>query len=96
MTKKAIILNDADNVATAVADLEQDDTVQAGAKTLRVIECVPFGHKVALRPILRGAEVIKYGEIIGLALCDIAAGAWVHVHNVESQRGRGDRPELRS
>ena|ERR1700679_1761893 len=95
MEKKAIILHDTDNVATAVNELEQGGVVQVGTTSLHVVEDVPFGHKVALTAIARGAPVIKYGETIGVALGDIAAGGWVHVHNVESQRGRGDLPEER-
>jgi hypothetical protein len=34
--------------------------------------------------------VVKYGQRIGVAGADIAAGAHVHVHNVVSERGRGD------
>ncbi len=37
-----------------------------------------------------GEEVRKYGEVIGLANAPISPGDHVHVHNVESQRGRGD------
>ena len=33
---------------------------------------------------------MKYGKSIGNATEDISAGAWVHVHNVESNYGRGD------
>jgi hypothetical protein len=32
--------------------------------------------------------VRKYGECIGVATADIAAGSHVHVHNMESRRGR--------
>lgn len=95
MTKKAIVLHEIDNVGTAVNDLENGDLIQIGAANLKIVEGVPFGHKVALTPISRGGSVVKYGEIIGLAKNDIAAGAWVHVHNVESQRGRGDLTENR-
>ena len=42
----------------------------------------------ALAPIRSGGEVRKYGEVIGRAMGDIKAGE--HVHNLESQRGRGD------
>lgn len=35
-------------------------------------------------------EVIKYGEIIGKASVEIRKGQHVHVHNLESLRGRGD------
>ena len=33
---------------------------------------------------------MKYGEEIGVASRAIAAGNHVHVHNLDSMRGRGD------
>ncbi len=49
-------------------------------------ECggIPAGHKYALRDIKSGEKVIKYGQIIGRAKCDVKAGEWVHTHNVKS------------
>lgn len=89
------VLNAIDNVGTALVDLQSGLEVETGAgdgPRVRVTLQVPiaFGHKVALAHIARGAEVRKYGEVIGLATDDIAPGQHVHVHNVESQRGRGD------
>ncbi|MBU2090118.1 MAG: altronate dehydratase family protein [Alphaproteobacteria bacterium] len=46
---------------------------------------IPAGHKVATQPITSGDPVRKYNQIIGFATEDIAAGAHVHVHNVEMQ-----------
>ena len=43
-----------------------------------------LGHKVALTAIEPGSPVRKYGQIIGFASKPIAAGAWVHVHNVKA------------
>ena len=43
---------------------------------------IPAGHKVALRDIPEGEYVIKYGHIIGRATRNIAAGDWVHSHNL--------------
>lgn len=82
-------------MATALADLAAGTEVEsplpgASAARLTVRSAIPFGHKLALLPIGRGQAVIKYGEVIGLATQDIAPGEHVHVHNVESQRGRGD------
>ncbi|MPN58021.1 Galactarate dehydratase (L-threo-forming) [bioreactor metagenome] len=51
---------------------------------------VPYGHKIAVRDIKAGEDILKYGEVIGRATDDIQKGAHVHVHNVESLRGRGD------
>ncbi len=94
MDKRAIVLHPADNVATAIADLEEGDVVTIAGKADEVArERVPFGHKIALTPIAAGQAIIKYGENIGLAAGDIQQGACVHVHNIEGQRGRGDRAE---
>jgi altronate dehydratase small subunit len=91
MADRAVVLHPADNVATALADLSAGEVVGAGAVPCTLVEAVPFGHKVALRPIAADGPVIKYGEQIGLARGPIRAGECVHIHNVESQRGRGDR-----
>jgi galactarate dehydratase len=48
--------------------------------TLR--EDIPKGHKVALRDILQGNAVIRYGEIIGYAKTDLLRGHWVNEFNV--------------
>jgi altronate dehydratase small subunit len=85
-----IILHRSDNVGTAVADLASGDLIDATLGPVTVCEAVPFGHKVALSAIKAGETILKYGESIGLALVDIPQGGCVHVHNVESQRGRGD------
>lgn len=49
-----------------------------------------LGQKFAIRPIQKGEQVLKYGLSIGRATKDIAVGEWVHVHNIEPMRGRGD------
>ena len=88
------VLHPADNVATALVEIPSGTTVaveQEGQRSIVVVStAIPFGHKLAQSAISRGQPVIKYGEVIGLATQDIAPGEHVHVHNVESQRGRGD------
>ena len=80
-----------DSVAVAVRDLSPG-TVRGGylsggeRVTLSLIEPVPLGHKVALRAIGRGADVIEYGVRIAIATSDIAAGQHAHVHNLRSAR----------
>ena len=53
---------------------------------IEVKEDIPMYHKIARVPIKAGEQVIKYGEYIGEAACDIPAGAYVHTHNVLSIR----------
>lgn len=52
---------------------------------------IPFGHKVALRALAVGEQVVKYGQPIGVATAPIPAGAHVHIHNLEGlgTTGRG-------
>ncbi|MCX7779527.1 MAG: UxaA family hydrolase [Negativicutes bacterium] len=92
---QAIIMKDGDNVATAVTHIEAGSTVslagEGSAICLKISETILFGHKFAIVAIPQGRPVVKYGEIIGAATRDIAAGEHVHVHNVESIRGRGDK-----
>lgn len=42
------------------------------------------GHKYALRDIKCGENIIKYGNPIGHAICDIKAGEHVHTHNTKT------------
>jgi altronate dehydratase small subunit len=95
MDLRAIVLHPQDNVATALVDIEAGEGVIASQHHVTAIERIPFGHKIALRSIARGGQVTKYGEPIGCAAHDIAEGAMVHVHNLESQRGRGDLNDAR-
>jgi len=92
--KKAIVIDVKDNVATLLADVDANDEVQVmvGDKTTetKVQEGIQFGHKFAMKKISKGQNVVKYGEVIGQATQDIVEGQHVHVHNVESLRGRGD------
>jgi len=84
---KAVLVNDKDNVVTAVSDLKQreDAAYRVGSETrqIKTNEAIPYGHKIALTKIAKGSDVIKYGEIIGRARSDIEPGQWVHIHNTE-------------
>jgi altronate dehydratase small subunit len=92
--KRAIIINKNDNLASLLSDVSENETVHAqlGDTILAYIvkDPIQFGHKFAVKPIKKGENVIKYGEVIGRATSDIGEGYHAHVHNIESLRGRGD------
>jgi altronate dehydratase small subunit len=92
--QKALILNPIDNVATAISELNKDTTIELrtinGVKKITIKSYIPFGHKFSINLIKKGGDVIKYGEKIGKAVEDIREGLHVHIHNVNSERGRGD------
>jgi len=92
---KAIKLNEKDNVATVFSDVKKDETLEiltdkGESWPLKVLNDIPYGHKIALSDIATGQQVTKYGEEIGIASKEIKAGEYVHIHNIESIRGRGD------
>jgi altronate dehydratase small subunit len=87
--QRAILLDVADDVATAIVDLPANESVSVSLddRTVEVVlnEAIEFGHKFALRDIAQGEPILKYGLPIGNALSDIRAGDWVHVHNCRSE-----------
>jgi altronate dehydratase small subunit len=89
---KAIQIDDKDNVATVTTDVDSGeivDVISPNGKTIlkpKVSETIPFGHKLAIKSIRCGEDIVKYGETIGVASMDISAGAWVHTQNVGSAR----------
>lgn len=49
-----------------------------------VVVHIEDGHKYADCDIKKGETIVKYGFPIGHAICDIEAGAHVHVHNMKT------------
>lgn len=90
---KYIVLSERDNVATALENIPIDTEIQIPLKNnlIKLKQEIQFGHKFALEDILKGDRIIKYGETIGVATCNILKGFHVHVHNLEGTRGRGDK-----
>ncbi|RYL94937.1 D-galactarate dehydratase [Sporolactobacillus sp. THM7-4] len=93
--KKALMLNRKDDIAVALSPLFPGDQVTVKndtfCKQIDIKEAISFGHKFAVRPISKGEDILKYGEVIGMANSDIGEGCHVHVHNLEGKRGRGDK-----
>jgi altronate dehydratase small subunit len=88
------VVEPTDNVATALREVSAGETITVdridSEVTVDVVDDVAFGPKLARADVPEGGEVTKYGTSIGNATEDVAAGEWVHVHNVESNYGRGD------
>jgi altronate dehydratase small subunit len=87
---KGLWMTPDDDVVTAIEDLEAGATFEVDGTMIELTEDVPFGHKVAIRDIPAGDEIFKYGYVIAKASSAIEAGDWVHTHNTEGTRGRGD------
>lgn len=84
----AIKIHPLDNVAVALAPLSAQQVVTPDDAGIPLPQDIARGHKFALSPIKKGEPIIKYGNPIGYATADIAAGEWVHTHNLKT--GLGD------
>jgi (2R)-sulfolactate sulfo-lyase subunit alpha len=93
MTTSFIVHDKADTVGVVVVEdvqpgkdltgwiMETDETI-----TLKSLDPVPLGHKVALRDIKSGDTVLKYGHDVGRAAADVGKGRHVYVHNLKTKR----------
>lgn len=81
---KTIQISELDNVAVALHPIAKGEKITAGGLTVEALEDIPQGHKIALRPIKNGENIIKYGFPIGHATADAAPGTWMHTHNVKT------------
>jgi altronate dehydratase small subunit len=95
MQQRAIMIDAKDNVATALRRIEKSETIRVEMEDrileVTLAEAIPAGHKFVLKDIAAGEPIIKYGEVIGLATRKIGQGEHAHVHNIEGQKGRGDK-----
>ena len=78
--KNSIVISPGDSVGVALTALKKG----AKADGVTLAEDIDRGHKFALKEIKAGENVIKYGEVIGRALCDIAPGEHIHTHNMKT------------
>lgn len=88
-----IVHDKADNVGVVVVEdvqpgknlsgwiMETDETV-----SLKSVDAVPLGHKIALSDLEKDATVLKYGHDVGRTLAEIGAGRHVHTHNLKTKR----------
>jgi (2R)-sulfolactate sulfo-lyase subunit alpha len=61
--------------------MREDRTV-----TMKVLNDIPIGHKIALTDLAVGDSVIKYGVDIGKVVAAVKKGEHVHVHNLKTRR----------
>lgn len=95
MKKQAVVINPKDNVATVVDDFPASTIIHffnnQEEHSILLLEDIPLGHKVAIKEITVGEDILKYAERIGTATEKILPGQHVHIHNMESQRGCKDK-----
>lgn len=87
MKDNILIIHPRDNVAVALKVLSAGELAVAQEREgFCTLQEIPASHKIALKDIPRGEEIVKYGEIVAVSTRDIKKGEWVHTHNLESKR----------
>lgn len=82
--KEFIKINECDNVIIALRDYKKDEVIDLEDEKITLLEDINRGHKIAIKNINKGENVVKYGLPIGYALEDIKVGSWVHTHNTKT------------
>ncbi len=83
-TRVAVRVHPLDTVAVLVSPRVAGETIEVDGVGITLLNDVPAGHKVALVAHDTGAVVTKYGMPIGVASAAIAAGEWIHSHNLRT------------
>jgi altronate dehydratase len=83
LSELAILLHPDDNVAIARQVIPAGTSLADGDQHFSTRKEIPSGHKLARAGLSTGQAVLRYGQVIGFATCDIQPGDWVHSHNLE-------------
>lgn len=88
---KVLKIDEKDNVVTCLKAIKKGETINVDGREIIVNEDIGRFHKIAIKDLKKGDLVYKYGQVIGDMTQDAKEGDFVHTHNVESTRGRGDK-----
>lgn len=90
----SLLISEKDNVAVVLEKMNPGDVacyhIPGTSEVGRTFVCeeIQQYHKVSIKEIKKDERILKYGEIIGSAYCDIAPGKHVHLHNVKDKRNQ--------
>jgi len=81
-----------DSVGVAVVDVKAGQELSGRSLDTnenlkaKATQDIPLGHKIALKDLKVGDNVIKYGVEVGRVVAPVKTGEHVHVHNVKTKR----------
>lgn len=77
-------INPADSVVVCLQPKKKGETITVDGKTVILNQDTPAGHKVLIKDVQEGEDIIKYGYPIGHAKQDLKAGDWVNENNLKT------------
>ena len=77
-------INPADSVVVCLQPKHAGEVIEIDGQQITLHQDTPAGHKVLIKDVHQGEDIIKYGYPIGHALTDLKAGEWVNEHNLKT------------
>ena len=77
-------INPADSVVVCLAPKKKGDIIEIDGKQIIILQDTPAGHKVLIKDVKEGENIIKYGYPIGHARQDLKTGEWVNENNLKT------------
>ena len=77
-------INPADSVVVCLQAKQKGDVISVDGRDIVLSDDTPAGHKVLIKDVREGENIIKYGYPIGHARQDMKAGTWVNENNLKT------------
>ena len=77
-------INPADSVVVCLQAKKKGERIDVDGQTICINQDTPAGHKVLIKDVRKGEDIIKYGYPIGHARQDLKAGDWVNENNLKT------------
>ena len=82
--KTYLKINPADSVVVCLQPKKKGELIEVDGLTIALNQDTPAGHKVLIRDVKEGENIIKYGYPIGHARQNMKAGDWVNENNLKT------------
>lgn len=77
-------INPADSVVVCLSPKKKGDLITVDGRKIVINQDTPAGHKVLIKDVAEGEDIIKYGYPIGHAMTALRAGDWVNENNLKT------------
>lgn len=77
-------INPADSVVVCLEEKKKGDIISIDGQEIVLNQNTPAGHKVLIKDVQEGEDIIKYGYPIGHARQALKAGDWVNENNLKT------------
>ena len=77
-------INPADSVVVCLSAKQKGDIIEVDGQEITIHQDTPAGHKILIKDVTKGENIIKYGYPIGHARQNLKAGDWVNENNLKT------------